>query len=126
MGIHHCSLGPMSKQIGRLFSKSTDSEPETNSPLRIAEMHDDDAVQIFKALSGESTCRIYREIQQSPKTAPELQQVLDTSIQNVHYHLNKLEEAGLIEPVDARYSGKRRRNVGIWADPQSTNYQFRV
>ena len=96
----------MSRQTGWLFSKSTDSEPETNSPLRIAEMHDDDAVQIFKALSGESTYRIYREIQQSPKTTSELQQVLDTSIQNVHYHLDKLEEAGLIEPVDVRYSEK--------------------
>lgn len=96
----------MSRQTGWLFLKSTDFEPETNSPLRIAEMHDDDAVQIFKALSGESTCRIYREIQQSPKTASELQQVLGTSIQNVHYHLDKLEEAGLIEPVDVRYSEK--------------------
>ena len=50
MGIHHRSLGPMSKQISQLFYKSTDSEPETNSPLRIAEMHDDDAVQIVEAL----------------------------------------------------------------------------
>ena len=73
MGIHYLVVSPMSKQIGRLFSKYTDSEPETNSPLRIAEMHDDDAVQIFKALSGEPTCRIYREIQQSPEIAPELQ-----------------------------------------------------
>jgi DNA-binding transcriptional ArsR family regulator len=106
MGIHYLVVSPMSKQIEQLLSKSTASESETNAPLRIAEMHDEDVVQIFKALSGESTCRIYREIQRSPKTASELQQVLDTSIQNVHYHLDKLEEAGLIEPVDARYSEK--------------------
>jgi len=96
----------MSKQIEQLLSKTTGSESQIDSQLRIAEMNDDDAVQIFKSLSGESACCIYREIQESPKTASELQQVVDTSIQNIHYHLDKLEEAGLIEPVNVRYSKK--------------------
>ncbi len=33
---------------------------------------------------------------------------LETSIQNVHYHLGNLEDAGLIEVVDTCYSEKGR------------------
>lgn len=121
----------MSKGLTRLLSDSEDSTHQ-NPPLRVAEMHDEDAVQIFKALSGESTCRIYTAIQESPRTASELQQEIGTSIQNVHYHLNKLEEADLIESVGTRYSEKGTEMtvfgpthgplvISFAAEPASTN-----
>lgn len=98
----------MSKGLPRLLSQAEGSDPDHDPPLRVAELPDDDAVAIFNALAGESTCRMYKSIQETPKTASELRAELGTSIQNVHYHLDKLEDAGLIQPVETELSEKGR------------------
>lgn len=68
--------------------------------LRVVDMNDDTAASLFKRLGDETTLQIYTAIQQEPKVASELTELSGTTIQNVHYHLNKLEDAGLIESVD--------------------------
>jgi hypothetical protein len=43
---------------------------------------------------------------EEPKTPPEIRETVGTSLQNVHYHLDCLEEAGLLEPAGTGYSAK--------------------
>lgn len=106
MGILALTVISMNRESLQTLTEAADSETSHNPSLRVADMNDEDVVQIFKALSGKSTYRIYTEIQETPRTASELQDQLETSIQNIHYHLDKLEDAGLIEVVDAQYSEK--------------------
>lgn len=70
-------------------------------PLKIVDITDSETASLFKTLGDKTTLKIYSAIQDEPKTAPELTDFSDTTIQNIHYHLNKLEDAGLIEPVDS-------------------------
>lgn len=85
-----------------LFGNLAQNERPQNSDttVRIIDVNDETAVSLFKTLADETTLEIYMELQQEPKTAPELRDLSGTTIQNVHYHLNKLEEADLIEPID--------------------------
>jgi DNA-binding transcriptional ArsR family regulator len=108
VGVLGVAVDPMSKRLPRLLSQIEGKDSEHDPPLRIAELPDDDVIAIFNALAGESTCRMYKSIQETPKTASELRTELETSIQNVHYHLDKLEDAGLIEPVETELSEKGR------------------
>jgi len=41
---------------------------------------------------------------EEPQTASDIAKSLDMSVQNAKYHLDKLEEAGLIEIIDIWYS----------------------
>lgn len=75
-------------------------------PLRLLEMDDEQVSELFKALAGDTSREIYQHIQQSPATAPQLADTLDTTVQNIHYHFEKLRDAGLIEPLDTTYSEK--------------------
>ncbi|ADQ68845.1 hypothetical protein Hbor_33200 (plasmid) [Halogeometricum borinquense DSM 11551] len=73
-------------------------------PLRVVGMDEDEAVELFETLGSETTYRIYRQLHEEPKVPRELATALDSTIQNIHYHLNKLEEADLIQPVDTWHS----------------------
>lgn len=80
--------------------------PNETNELRIVDMNEKYAVPLFEALSNETTLEIYTAIQQEPKTASELKDLTETTLQNTHYHLNKLEEAELIEPVETWLSDR--------------------
>ena len=49
--------------------------------------------------------RVYRALFTEPQTTSELAERIDTSIQNVQYHLETLQDAGLVEPVETVYPG---------------------
>lgn len=86
--------------------------------MRIVEMEDRDAITIFETLGSETTYKLYRELQAEPQTPKELAEALDTSLQNVHYHLDKLEEASLIKTVDTWYS-KKGIEMNVYAPTHS-------
>lgn len=83
--------------IRDLFGEKSLTDGE--SSLGVIEMPDAEAVSLFKTLGDDTTIQIYSAIQEEPKVAPELEDESGTTIQNIHYHLDKLEDAGLIEPV---------------------------
>lgn len=62
--------------------------------------------QLFEALAGETAREIYKLIQEEARTPRDLADEIDTSIQNIHYHVDNLNDSGLIEPVDTWYSEK--------------------
>jgi predicted transcriptional regulator len=67
-----------------------------------------DADQVFTALAAETAREILRALHEEPTTKSALATQLDTSIQNVSYHLEKLEAAGLVAPEETWYSTKGR------------------
>ncbi|WP_177170758.1 ArsR/SmtB family transcription factor [Halobacterium jilantaiense] len=81
-------------------------------------MNEKDAISLFETLGDETTLKIYTAIQQDPQTPSELREVTDTSLQNTHYHLNKLEDAGLVEPVDTWVS-KRGKDMDVYGPTNS-------
>jgi len=92
----------MSNRLQQLLNSSRPSNDE--APLRIVDMDDEEAVGIFETLGSEMTYLVYKQLHEEPKLPRELTENLDSSSQNIHYHLNKLEEAKLIEPVETWHS----------------------
>lgn len=72
---------------------------------------DEDANDVFSALSSATARSILTALYDQPRTASEVADEVDTSLQNVNYHLNNLRDGELIEPVDTWYSnqGKEMR-----------------
>lgn len=92
----------MSSYIPQLQS----SEPAPSSEPRVVALRGPEVDGIFETLSSETRRNILQELYESPSTPSELATATDTSLQNVHYHLEKLIEVDLIESIDTRYSEK--------------------
>ncbi len=70
----------------------------------IWDLSSEEAGQAFETLSSETARRTLSHLYEDPLTASELANRLDSSLQNVDYHLKNLLEAGLIEVVSTEYS----------------------
>ena len=92
----------MADLIERLQQRSG----EPSQQPRVMPMEDETADEVLAALSPATRRRVYRALFAEPQTTSELADTVDTSIQNVQYHLETLQEAGLVEPIDTVYSGK--------------------
>lgn len=64
---------------------------------------------LLEALSTETARRIVAVLEESPKPASEIAAETDTSLQNVGYHLDRLEDVGLVEVAGKRYSSKAKK-----------------
>lgn len=73
---------------------------------RLVDIEAEDADEVFSALSSTTARRAYAEIAEEPRTASDLAETLDCSLQNVRYHLDNLDEAGLVTDVDTWYSSR--------------------
>ena len=63
-----------------------------------------DAGEIMEVLTSETARSILERLTETPAPASELAESLDTSLQNTVYHLDRLQEAGVVEVVDTWYS----------------------
>jgi len=84
-------------------------EPPVEQPdagPRVVGLEDQEAAAIFAALSTDVAQSVLEALYQQPMTQSKLADRLETSIQNVDYHLGKLRAAGLVEVVDQWYSEK--------------------
>lgn len=95
---------------GLLPSESDpDSAPRDEAgDLRVLWLDDDDADTLIGSLSSETARSLLTAVHEEPRTASELADVVDTSLQNVRHHVGKLEDAGLVEVTETRYSVKGR------------------
>lgn len=93
-------------------SATADAEPT------VVDLGDDGAGELFDALSAETARGLFQRLQESPAHASALAEHTDTSVQNVHYHLEKLEAAGAVEVVDTTYSVKGRE-MDVYASTAS-------
>lgn len=73
----------------------------------------DDAGDVVSALTSETARKLVDHVYADPATASELADAIDTSLQNAQYHLNRLEEAGVIEVIGTWYS-KRGTDMDVY------------
>jgi len=69
---------------------------------------DDRTDTILDALSSGTARDILTRLIQEPHTPAELSEEMDTSLQNVHYHIENLHEADAIAEVAVEYSSRGR------------------
>lgn len=93
--------------MSSLFPRDTDEEWAPSEEVRVVGL-DDECGDVFETLSNDTRRELLRALYESPRTETELAETLDTSVQNVDYHLGILEEADLVEVSSVRYSEKRR------------------
>ncbi|MFC6838254.1 ArsR/SmtB family transcription factor [Halomarina ordinaria] len=86
------------RQSAKSIQQEKDAEPT------VLAMDDESADEIFNALSSATTRSILTSLYKKPKTASEIGDEVDTSLQNINYHLTKLKENDLIEVADTWYS----------------------
>lgn len=99
--------------MARLFPLRSETQTSEGQP-RVVNLEGEDADAVFGALSSTTARRIYGHVAEKPATPSDVAEAVDTSIQNVRYHLEKLEEAGLIEVVDTWYSS-RGNEMSVYA-----------
>ena len=93
--------------MSRLIPSLPDATPDDREP-RVVGVDDDDADELIAALGSETARDILTELHDEPATNSELAETVDTSLQNVQYHLGKLDAADLVDVVDTAYSEKGR------------------
>jgi DNA-binding transcriptional ArsR family regulator len=84
------------------------SEPDVDASPRVVGLDDDDADDLLSALSSGTARRILAALHEEPTNPAALADAVDTSLQNVQYHIQRLEDAGAVEVVDTAYSEKGR------------------
>lgn len=88
-----------------LLPSRVDVSPSPDEPEVLA-VDGEEAAAAFDALGSETARAVLASTYEEPKTPPEIRERVGTSLQNVHYHLDRLEEAGLLEPAGTGYSEK--------------------
>lgn len=84
----------------RLGISSSPADPD------VLDIDGDEASEVFEVLGSNTARSLLAALHDDPQTPPELRAVVGTSLQNVHYHLDRLESAELIEAVGTGYSEK--------------------
>lgn len=95
----------------QLRRSSIDHTPKGRKALTI----DGDAPNdVLQTLSSDTAQAILGALENEPQPLSEISEVVGTSVQNTHYHVDRLVEASLIEPVDVWYS-TRGREMSVYA-----------
>ena len=82
------------------------SRPRPEPEPRVVALDDADIDGLLETLSSDTRRAILLSLYESPATPAELTAEAESSLQNVHYHLEKRQDADLVEVVDTRYSEK--------------------
>ncbi|MDY6779447.1 MAG: winged helix-turn-helix domain-containing protein, partial [Halobacteria archaeon] len=90
---------------------------------RVVGVDSDDAEELIGALSSETSRKILSELSDESSTASEVADSLGMTVQNARYHLEKLEEAGLIQVDETRYSPKGRE-MNVYAPTDGPQVVF--
>ncbi|NGM68049.1 helix-turn-helix transcriptional regulator [Natronolimnobius sp. AArcel1] len=99
--------------MARLFPFRSETPSQEGQP-RVVDLEGEDADAVFSALSSTTARQIYARLDEDPGTPSDIADAIDSSIQNVRYHLENLEEAGLVEVVDTWYSS-RGNEMSVYA-----------
>lgn len=83
-------------------------QAEDDGGTRLLWIDDDEAETLIGSLSSETARSVLTALHEEPRTASELADHVDTSLQNVRHHINNLTEADLVEAKETRYSVKGR------------------
>lgn len=87
-----------------LFPIRSDVSRSGDDGALVVDLSSEEADEVFAVLSSSTARRTLAALHDEPRTASDLAENLDLSLQNVGYHLGNLRDAGLIEVVDTWYS----------------------
>jgi predicted ArsR family transcriptional regulator len=94
------------KQKGKQDGDEDEQEDETNPD--VLTIDDEETDEVLSSVSSETARQILTSVHDAPKIPVDLAEELDTTTQNIRYHLENLEDAGLVEVTDVCYSEKGR------------------
>jgi DNA-binding transcriptional ArsR family regulator len=83
-------------------------QQDDDGGLKVLWLDDDEADTLIGSLSSQTARSVLTAVHDEPQSASELADSVDTSLQNVRHHLGNLEDAGLVEVTETRYSVKGR------------------
>lgn len=92
--------------MDRLIPSKGSRTQQIQGDPRLIDIVSDEADEVISALSSTTARQLLAVLNQEPRTASELADELDTTLQTVQYHLSNLREAELIEVVDTWYSNQ--------------------
>lgn len=98
--------------------KPTATRDDREVQPRLVGVDDPEAEQILSAISSATARGILDLVYEEPRPASDLADELDSSVQNVSYHLERLEAAGILEVVEVWYS-ERGREMDVYAPGNS-------
>ncbi|WP_232688066.1 ArsR/SmtB family transcription factor [Halobacterium zhouii] len=90
------------------------SSVDRGEGANVVGIREDAADDVFEALSASTAREILMALYQEPDTASGVADVVDTSLQNATYHLEKLVDAELVEVADTWYS-EQGREMKVYA-----------
>lgn len=76
--------------------------------VRIMWLDDEEADELIGSLSSDTARSVLTALHEQPRTASELSEQVETSVQNVRHHLTNLQDSGLVRVAETRYSVKGR------------------
>src|SRR6056297_1374896 len=91
-----------------LLPSSPDPSAGDGGEPKVVGVDSEDADDLLAALQSETARDLLAALYDEPATPSALAEEVDTSIQNVRYHLEKLTDADLVEVADTVYSEKGR------------------
>lgn len=92
--------------MSRLLPGATGRTADPDGDPRLLCIDDETTAEVLSVLSSDRSQAVFRRLHREPSTAKDIASDLGTSVQGVSYHLNNLEEVGLIDVVDTCYSEK--------------------
>lgn len=94
----------MSSDASLLPHRPPIDEPDHRT--RVVRLGTEESAALCQSLASETATNILARLSEEPTTASTVADRVDTSLQNAHYHIERLEEAGLIDVVDTWYSSR--------------------
>mgnify|MGYP000400986378 CR=1 FL=1 len=91
--------------MSRLLPFKSEATSTPDEP-RVLDLDDEATDAALSALSSETARNVLAAVYEEPRTPPEIRDEVGTSLQNVHYHIEQLSEADLIEEAGTGYSEK--------------------
>lgn len=84
------------------------NEADDDGGTRLLWLDDEEVDPLIGSLSSATARSLLTALHEEPRTASELADAVDTSLQNVRHHLGNLQDADLVEVAETRYSVKGR------------------
>jgi DNA-binding transcriptional ArsR family regulator len=112
--------------LASIFPIVSDREVPIRTEQEVIGLADDQADELFDTLASSTARELLDELSAEPRTASDLAKNVDTTLQNVHYHLKNLREVGAIKEVDIEYSS-RGREMSVYIatiQPQVITYNI--
>lgn len=85
-----------------------DGEASPEEDTNVITVEDDEMGEVIDSISSGTALDILESVHESPKVSTELAEELGMTTQNARYHLDNLEEAGLVKAEEICYSEKGR------------------